>query len=44
MGLFSTSKRPKRSVTAQINKVKKQIEKKKQKAQLASLKKQLRGY
>jgi hypothetical protein len=43
MGLFSSPRR-KKSVTAQINKVKKQIEKKKQRAQLAALKKSLRGY
>jgi hypothetical protein len=44
MGLFGTTKRKKKSVTAQINKVKKALERKKQKATLASLKKQLRGY
>lgn len=43
MGLFTTT-RKKKSVTAQINKIKKQIEKKKQRAQLAALKKSLRGY
>lgn len=44
MGFFSSSKRPKKSVQAQINKVAKQIEKKKLKAKLAAMKKQLRGY
>lgn len=44
MGLFSSPKKRSKSVIAQINKVKKQIEKKKAKATLASLKKQLRGY
>jgi len=44
MGLFGSSKKKGRSIQAQINKVKKQIEKKKQRATLASLKKQLRGY
>jgi len=44
MGLFSSSPRRKKSVKAQINKVMKQLEKKKDKARLASLKKQLRGY
>lgn len=43
MGLFSSPKKRK-SITAQINKVKKQLEKKKQKAQLAALRKQLRGF
>jgi len=44
MGIFGSSKRRTKSVKAQINKVLKQIEKKKDKAKLATLKKQLRGY
>lgn len=43
MGWLSSPKK-KKSITAQINKVKKQIEKKKQRTQLAALRKQLRGY
>jgi hypothetical protein len=43
MGLFSTPKR-KKSVKAQINKVMRQLEKKKDRAKLAALKKQLRGF
>lgn len=44
MGLFSSSTRKKKSVKAQINKVLKQIEKKKDRSKLASLRKSLRGY
>lgn len=44
MGFFSTTKRRPKSVKAQIKKVMKQIEKKKDKAKLAALKKQLNGY
>lgn len=43
MGLFSSSRR-KKSVKTQINKVLKQIEKKKDRQKLATLRKQLRGY
>lgn len=43
-GFFSTGKRRPKSIKAQINKVMKQLERKKDKAKLASLKKQLRGY
>ena len=44
MGFFGTSRRRPKSVKAQINKVMKQLERKKDKAKLAALKKQLRGY
>jgi hypothetical protein len=43
-GFFTTTKRRKKSVKAQIRKVQKQIEHKKDKAKLEALKKQLRGY
>jgi hypothetical protein len=43
MGLFGT-KRKKKSIKAQINKALKMIEKKKDKAKLATLRKQLRGF
>lgn len=44
-GIFSFGvKKKSKSVTAAINKVKKALEKKKQRAQLAALKKQLRGF
>jgi hypothetical protein len=44
MGLFGGTRRRKKSVTAQINRELKLIEKKKQKAKLASLRKQRRGF
>jgi hypothetical protein len=44
MGIFGGSTRRKKSVKAQINKVLKQIEKKKDRSKLATLRKQLRGY
>lgn len=44
MGVFTGSSRRKKSVQAQINKVLRQIEKKKARKKLADLRKQLRGY
>jgi hypothetical protein len=44
MGFFGSSRKRTKSVRAQINKVKHQIQKKKDRALLASLRKQLRGY
>lgn len=44
MGLFGSPRRRKKSVKAQINKYMRLIEKKKDKAKLATLKKQYRGY
>lgn len=44
MGIFSTKKKKKKSVRAQINKVKKQLQKKEDKATLEKLRAKLRGY
>lgn len=41
---FGSSKKRGRSVRAQINKVKRQLQKKKDRQELERLKKQLRGY
>lgn len=43
-GFFGTKSKKKKSVRAQINKVKKQLQKKKDRKELESLRKQLRGY
>lgn len=44
MGFFGSTRRRTKSVKAQIRKVMRQLEKKKDKARLASLRKQLRGF
>ena len=44
MVFFGSTRKKGKSVRAQINKVKRQLQKKKDRATLASLRKQLRGY